>query len=161
MIYIAHRGNIDGKNENLENHPDYITKAIKLGYDVEVDIRYIDGGWWLGHDGPQWSASINMLDEISRGNDGAHHAWIHAKNIAALYQLRRIEWPGHYFYHQGDDAVLTSTGFLWTNPGQPLTPLSICVMPEWNGLIEKCQDLVVHGFCTDHAERIRIELGRS
>ena len=32
MIYISHRGNIDGKIPSMENHPSYIDKAIALGY---------------------------------------------------------------------------------------------------------------------------------
>ena len=34
MILISHRGNINGKNLNIENHPSYIDKAIEAGYDV-------------------------------------------------------------------------------------------------------------------------------
>ena len=34
MIYISHRGNTAGKNINMENHPDFISKAIEKGFDV-------------------------------------------------------------------------------------------------------------------------------
>ena len=37
MILISHRGNIDGKIVERENHPEYIDEAIALGYDVEID----------------------------------------------------------------------------------------------------------------------------
>ena len=38
MILVSHRGNTVGKNLELENTPKYIEKAIKLGYEVEVDL---------------------------------------------------------------------------------------------------------------------------
>ena len=47
ITYIAHRGNIDGPSE-MENHPDHIAKALDLGFDVEVDVRIIDGRDVLG-----------------------------------------------------------------------------------------------------------------
>ena len=40
MILISHRGNINGKKPDLENKPEYIQNAIKLGYNVEIDV------WW-------------------------------------------------------------------------------------------------------------------
>jgi len=42
MLLISHRGNIDGKQLNRENHPDYIEEALNLKFDVEVDVWYID-----------------------------------------------------------------------------------------------------------------------
>jgi hypothetical protein len=47
MIYISHRGNIDGKKPHLENNPTYIDEAIDLGYDVEIDLWFIDGRVYL------------------------------------------------------------------------------------------------------------------
>ena len=78
MVYVAHRGNINGKNNERENHPDYINEAISLGYDVEVDARYIDGDWWLGHDEPQYRITKNWLKKRY------DNVWVHCKNIEAL-----------------------------------------------------------------------------
>ena len=47
--YIAHRGNINGPSTK-ENHPEQIIKCIQMGYDVEIDIRYINYNIYLGHD---------------------------------------------------------------------------------------------------------------
>jgi hypothetical protein len=47
MIYISHRGNIDGKKPHLENSPSYIDEAIELGYDVEVDLWFVDDKFML------------------------------------------------------------------------------------------------------------------
>ena len=47
MILISHRGNINGKNTEKENHPSYIDEAIKGEYDVEIDVWYVDEKLWL------------------------------------------------------------------------------------------------------------------
>ena len=52
MILISHRGNILGRKKQLENNPNYIDNALKLGYDVEVDVWSIDKQFYLGHDEP-------------------------------------------------------------------------------------------------------------
>ena len=39
MILISHRGNINGRDEDRENHPEYIQEALDRGYDVEIDLR--------------------------------------------------------------------------------------------------------------------------
>ena len=36
MIYIAHRGLIDGPNIDLENNPEHIDSIVKLGFDAEI-----------------------------------------------------------------------------------------------------------------------------
>lgn len=154
-LLIAHRGLLDGPDPSLENLPSTIELARNLGYDVELDLWKVGDRWYLGHDSPAHLIDIGWLRSIDRETNGdTHHAWIHAKNIDALYSLRIEGWDGHFFYHQNDDAVITSTGYLWTNPGQQLTPLSICVMPEWIDAIDRATDLSVSGFCSDFTRRI-------
>lgn len=156
-LLIAHRGLLDGPDTETENTPGAVELARRLGYDVEIDLWKIDGDWYLGHDGPQYPIDLDWLRSIDRRSYlDTHHAWIHAKNIDALYGLRRIHWEGHLFYHQNDDVVITNTGYLWTYPGKQLTPLSICVMPEWTDAMDRIADLrvVVAGFCTDHVRHI-------
>ena len=60
MYLISHRGNINGIEKNNENNPDYINQAISSGYDVEVDVRYESGQFFLGHD----FISVNKNDQI-------------------------------------------------------------------------------------------------
>ena len=48
MKIISHRGNIRGASPDKENRPSYIDCAIGSGYDVEIDLRMIDGELWLG-----------------------------------------------------------------------------------------------------------------
>ena len=61
MILISHRGNIDGKFESYENEPNYIDNAIKEGYEVEVDVWYIDNILYLGHDKPQYDVDFRWF----------------------------------------------------------------------------------------------------
>jgi hypothetical protein len=57
MILISHRGNINGRIEGLENTPNYIQDAIKLGYDVEIDLWIIKNKFKLAK---TWYASISL-----------------------------------------------------------------------------------------------------
>jgi len=124
MILIAHRGNVNGKNSADENHPDYLMKAVNLGFDVEVDVWFLDQKFILGHDEPQYEVSLKFL--LNK------NFWHHAKNLPALYQLVSNKNKNliNCFSHDTDDAVLTSQGWIWTYPGKQLTPRSIAVMPE-------------------------------
>ena len=139
MFYISHRGNIFGPNKNEENKIDYINYAIKLGFDVEIDVWCIDNRWYLGHDSPQYEITSDYLK-----ND---KFWCHAKNIEALNRMLKEDI--HCFWHQEDDVTLTSKGYMWTYPGKPLTDNSICVKPKKNDKIMKktfgiCSDFIVY-----------------
>lgn len=145
MRIIAHRANIYGPSLDTENSPAQILRAIDEGFDVEVDVRVIDGQIFLGHDYPQYDCPEKFLISI------IEKSWFHCKNIDALYLLPN-KFPGiKYFWHQGDDFTLTSNGYIWTYPGQNITKKSIMVLPE---LLNK--DAALHqlsknpyGVCTD------------
>lgn len=141
MKLIAHRGNIEGPNIDKENHPDYITDALKSGYGVEIDVWCIDTKWYLGHDAPQYKVRYDFLT-----SDGM---WLHAKNGDALYYLLQ-DRTCNVFYHTDEDWVLTSKNDIWTYPNKFLYPNSICVMPElgYNGDINNCK-----GICSDFISR--------
>lgn len=140
MILISHRGNIDGKKPELENTPNYIQKALDLGYHVEIDIWY-DNGFYLGHDFPQYEISFNYLI-----ND---KLWCHAKNIEAIIEMKK--YPIHYFWHQEDDITLTSKEYIWAYPGKQPIKNSIAVMPElYNDDISKCI-----GICSDNIKKYK------
>ena len=49
LSIISHRGNLRGPKPEEENNPSYIDKAIEEYYEVEVDIRYTEGSFYLGH----------------------------------------------------------------------------------------------------------------
>lgn len=137
MKLIAHRGNLEGPNPDKENHPDYITTALKAGHDVEVDVWYKNKKWYLGHDNPKYQVKYDFLAE--------RKFWLHAKNGDA-FNLLLQDFTLNVFWHTNEDWVLTSKRYIWTYPTKQLYPESICVMPErgWMGDLTKC-----HAVCTD------------
>jgi hypothetical protein len=121
MIYIAHRGNINGIQEDQENRPSYIEKAISLKYNVEIDLWFISRKYYLGHDEPQYEIDRPFLERYS------DFLWIHCKNIEALVEIKD---NFNCFFHINDDAVLTSSNYIWTYPNKKLFASSIVVLPE-------------------------------
>lgn len=124
MILIAHRGLIDGPNFELENNPEWITQILKMGYSAEIDLNVYNNKLYLGHDEPQYEIDFDFL------RDNKEKLWIHTKDRIALEWMVRTGSLLNYFWHQDDDYTMTSYGYIWTFPGKPLTPFSICVQPE-------------------------------
>jgi hypothetical protein len=140
MILIAHRGNINGVNEKLENSPTYVDSAINSGFHVEIDLRLVDGKLFLGHDNPDYLIDKNWIIER------IDTLWIHAKNIETLEFLKDQIPASNFFWHDTDDATLTSSGFIWTYPGKQLTKYSVAVLPE----LCMFQNLsIAYGICSD------------
>ena len=141
MIFISHRGNISGIRSNDENDPNYINTALKLGYEVEVDVRFENGKFFLGHDLSQYHVDIQFLLNSK--------IWCHAKTKEALEALEKIK--AHYFWHQEDDYTITSKGYIWTYPGKKLFNKSICVLPETHDY----ENLNCLGICSDFIEKYK------
>ena len=140
MIYIAHRGNINGPNQELENEPNYLLEAIHLGFHVETDLWYIDDILYLGHDQPTYTVTADFL------NDNKTMIFCHCKNLQAMFFLLKHYPDVECFYHSNDKYVLTSNRHIWNYIDSELTELSICVLPEKNGqYLIKC-----YGVCTDY-----------
>ena len=70
MILISNRGNISGCNPLLENTPDYIDSAIKLGYNVKIDLWYRDSKFFLGVEAPETEISWDWI------TDNLEYLWI-------------------------------------------------------------------------------------
>lgn len=138
---ISHRGNLVGPNTELENSFEYILSAIDQGVDVEIDLRYIDGNWWLGHDGPQYLIDLKLLDSFK------NKLWCHCKNFQALEEFQNTDF--NYFWHQEDDHTLTSKGFIWTYPGKDVGNNNIIVMPENVLNLEQIRNLKCYAICSD------------
>ena len=139
MKIISHRGNINGPDKERENHPDYISKAIEEGYDVETDVWFINDKWYLGHDNPEYEIKYNFLFDF--------RFWLHAKNGEAFYKLYKDKnYNFNVFWHTTEDWVLTSKGYIWTHPNKKLYSESVCVLPElgYNGDLKEC-----YGICSD------------
>ena len=133
MVYIAHRGNTNGKFESYENEPMYIDKAISAGFDVEVDVWMMGGVLFLGHDKPQYGVTQHWF------NERYERLWIHCKNVEAMEWFNMIS-GFKYFWHTTDNYTLISNGMVLVKPGEKLIENSICCMPEMGyiGDITKC-----------------------
>lgn len=111
MILIAHRGNINGRKPDRENHPDYIHEALLAGFDAEVDLWKIGGRYFLGHDKPRHEVSYEFLLRK------AGRLWIHAKDVQALEAVLQ-EPCFNVFCHEHDTRTITTKGYIWTRSGQ-------------------------------------------
>ena len=136
MTIISHRGNLEGPTDS-ENCPLYIKNVLKRGFHCEVDVWYVDGDYWLGHDEPMYSISSSFLKNAK--------LWCHAKNKEALEKMSKQD-NIHFFWHEQDDYTFTSKGIIWCYPGKKIIKDSICVKPEIaiNGKLDNCR-----GVCSD------------
>lgn len=146
---ISHRGNIDGKYPQYENLPEYVDKALNLGYDVEVDLWIDNDGYYLGHDEPTYPIDLKWL------TDRYLHLWIHCKNLRTVEGLRDLQnnmlTDLNYFFHQNDDCTITSRGHIWVYPGKQPVTNSIAVLPEWHD-----DDISkAYGICSDYIKKYK------
>lgn len=127
MKIISHRGNLNGKNPQLENSIEYLEFALQCNFDVEIDFWKIDDCFFLGHDLPQYNVQFNWILKYS------DKVWIHCKNIDALVYLSEIfkSSPSlNFFWHENDTVTLTSLGYIWAYPGKQPISGSVAVLPE-------------------------------
>lgn len=114
--FISHRGNIyasDFLGNSFENTPDYIDTAIKLNFDVEVDVWSVNGLLYLGHDVPETRVPLSFF------KDRFKYLWIHLKNVEAvsifLYNDLIDRSIYNYFWHEQDLLSITSRGYIWSS----------------------------------------------
>lgn len=146
MRLISHRGNLEGPNPERENHPDYIWEALQAGYEVEIDVWWVDGKFKLGHDEPQYDFPFELIE------NHYNKLWIHCKNMDALSQLNELDPNGHklnYFSHDEDLGVLTSRGYIWS---VHLYNRGILVMPE---VFNKEPNETTFGVCSDYITKYK------
>lgn len=142
MILISHRGNISGSIPDQENHPDYILKTLRQGYNVEVDVWYTDK-LMFGHDCPQYE-----VDEYLFFITWRDRLWVHCKNIEAVNYFKKQCSLVKYFWHETDTITLTSQNHIWAYPGNQPIKGSIAVMPElYNDDTSQCL-----GVCSDYIQ---------
>ena len=138
MRLIAHRGNTHGRKLDLENKPIQVEACASLGYDIEVDLRFVEGCLFLGHDTPDHEVSFSWMESLS------DRLWVHCKNHEALDFMFGSNF--NYFWHDTDDYTITSKGFVWAYPGKRIVKNCIAVMPEsW----AESKYLSCKGICSD------------
>jgi hypothetical protein len=144
MKIIAHRGNLNGRNPEQENCPSYIQAAVDAGYDVEVDVWYVDGEFYLGHDHGQYHVAVSWLKNMK------DVLWCHAKNCSAFEKM--LELGLHCFWHENDTYTLTSKSIPWCYPNNYVRNgiTVIFGLTEPNLLPDH-----ILGICTDYPQRWR------
>jgi hypothetical protein len=143
MMFISHRGNLNGPRPEDENKPWYIEKAIDAGFMVEVDIRcYGPNQLWFGHDEHQYEVPEGFLDKHRNS------LILHCKDWGSLDEMLHKSY--HYFWHQEDKYTLTSWGYVWGYPGVEAmwNVKYIACEPDMSDLPRWLSD--VGGICSDY-----------
>lgn len=135
MKRIAHRGLLHGPDLDKENNPLTIASTINAGFDCEVDVWIQDYCMYLGHDEPVYPIELQFLLAYS------DKLWIHCKNIAALDALHDNPVL-NCFWHNTDEYTMTTRGYIWAYPGQPLTKKSIWVGADHADLSDMWNDQI-------------------
>lgn len=144
MILISHRGNINGPDSQLENHPTRIDNAIGRGYDCEIDVRVIDNKIYLGHDESKHLIDIGWLHKRRDS------LWIHCKDLITLSKFNTCYNYLNYFFHESDLGVLTSHHYIWSTNN---INNGILVMPE--SFDTKVNEYTL-GVCSDYIKNYEI-----
>lgn len=170
---IAHRANLNGPDPKTENTVEAIKACQMYGIDVELDVWYINGRYYLGHDAPNVEFDLLNFEwqqkRIWQGSDEPRiKAFFHAKTIETLHELLSLQidmYDHDCFIHDKDEATLTLNRNIWTYPGKRLyNRRSIAVMPEYqpyeyrNYVTKRFLDNTIYGVCTDFPlEWIKLE----
>lgn len=144
MKIISHRGNLNGPEQNRENTLESIDYAIYLGFDVELDVFFINHTLYLGHDLNIILPPPKFLNYLL---NNSNRLWIHCKNIEALVYLKDYT-SLNTFGHSNDDFVLTSKKYIFCKPG--LKSNNIIVMPELAPIYTEIELCRVEGILTDY-----------
>jgi hypothetical protein len=136
--FIAHRGNLTGRQPAEENRLEYLLHAYNECGAIECDIRTHDGKLYYGHDEPIELVDTNLILQ--------YQWYCHAKDLDSLCTL--LAMGAHVFWHQQDTITLTSKGYIWCYPDVYL----IDPMAIWLDFENKFDDMnMVGGFglCSD------------
>ncbi len=146
MKFISHRGNISGPVPELENKPDYINQALNFGYEVEIDVWYVNSKFFLGHDSPKYEISLEFLKNKK--------LWCHLKNIEAFKQISKLN-DIHWFWHEEDKLAITSKGYVIGLVGY-IVQDTIVIMPDIDEFFHKLkQNITYLGVCSDEIAAIQ------
>ena len=142
MIYISHRGNLNGPDPKKENTLQAINECIEKGYEVEVDVWYENKNFYLGHDEPILRIDTNLFKN--------NKIWFHLKNRDSLEEILKYS-PKNYFWHENDLCTITSSGNIWLYPNNYIvSKKAIFVLPELNKDKYECLNYDCYGICSDY-----------
>ena len=149
MKYYSHRGNIRGPDSASENSPKYVESAIKLGFDVEVDLRIIGNDLYFGHDYPTFKVDEKWIDER------ADHLLLHVKDFKALKRIVDDCHIWHFFCHHNDPFTITSKGYIWLHDINSIADKSCIVPLIGEDHVESYPTTHLDGVCSDYILRCR------
>lgn len=152
MKIISHRGNLNGPDETIENTECAIDHAISLGFDVEIDLRYYHGAFYLGHDEPQYQITLEWI------HNRRHFLWIHCKDLDS-FAVSPGSW--NKFCHTQDPVVAVLPNKMWVHDLN-LELNWKCIIPllsredifEFD--LKRLKDC--YGVCTDYPFEIEAQL---
>jgi hypothetical protein len=154
---ISHRGNLTQPFPEKENNPIYIDQALSKGYDVEIDLRYINNKYYLGQDTPDYEIDTKWI------KDRSDRIWIHCKDpssVSVLYGLKSNIPELKYFCHNVDPFVLVSNGLIWAHFDILSTDMINLLDKNFilplltEDLLHKFSELDVFGICSDFVENL-------
>lgn len=144
MKIISHRGNLKGPDPKNENTKGQIDKALKMSFDVEIDLWKINNKYFLGHDKPDNEIKLNWLTERKE------NLWIHTKNFLAFEELLEMNNKYIFFYYTKEPLILVSNGKIWTHQPSLISNPKNCIIPildDEHPAINKYSKW--YGICTD------------
>ena len=154
---ISHRGHRVGFQKGYElfaNLPEYIDVAIGMDDLVEVDIRYKNNDFYLGHDEPTHKITFDWI------RDRKKHLLLHCKDLQSAYRLCNLNEKLNYFTHQNDDFALISNGLIWVH-NLNLKLNAKCIIPLINKIDIERFELRdnIWGICTDYVMLAKEKFG--
>ena len=149
MILISHRGNTVGRIPESENRPSYIEDALRLGYDVEIDVRMREDQLYLGHDQPQYRVELDWLLERK------DNLWIHTKDFQSLDLL--IDKGLKVFFHEQErQTIINNTNLIWSHDLGSISNKSIIPLLDIESITEYGYlGHDVYGVCTDYLQEVK------
>lgn len=166
MRIISHRGNLNGPDKTRENEMFYLVEALNKGFDIEFDLWYFADRFWLGHDNPERSFSIDTL-MIWTSKYSNQKFYVHCKNVWALEKMLYFEKSNLIpFFHDADQCILLRDNTIWVHPNAIVSSQSkeksIAVFPTCRSVqydINLDLDFKnFYGICTDYPLDVRDSL---
>jgi len=148
MKLISHRGNTNGCFPKHENKSSYIDIAIERGFDVEIDIWFIDDKLWLGHDTPDYETDLDWLWD--RKDD----LWIHTKNFEALNFFVDLEWAKVFYHELENHTIINNSGIIWSHNLTEASTKSIIPLLSLDD-VNNWEEKEVYGVCSDYIEKFK------
>lgn len=161
MIFYAHRGNVDGVDLEMENKPVYILEAIDRGFSVEIDVHFVDGIFYLGHDEPTYEVNEHFLENPN--------VICHAKSSCAFMEMLKNQ-KIHSFWNDKDLYALTSKNFIWTLDDNtprfsdfhkmlnPIISRRIFCKPDFDSNLAQWHYDTYYGICSDYVGNIKLDV---